>query len=113
MLSEDLWTLEHRFWLEGAPLYRERLTTDSAMVFAGMGIMDRAAIIESIANGPRWRDVTLADRHDIRRNGLAILAYSATARREDGEPYRALCSSTYIDQNDTWMLVFHQQTAQS
>ena len=112
MPSEDLWTLEHRFWLDGAPLYRERLAADSAMAFAGAGIMGRAAIIEGIANGPRWQDVTLADRHDIRRNGLAIIAYSAIARREDGEPYRALCSSTYIDQGGTWMLLFHQQTPQ-
>jgi hypothetical protein len=39
-----------------------------------------------------------------------VLAYRAEARRGDGDPYRAFCSSTYAKTPDDWRLAQHQHT---
>jgi len=40
----------------------------------------------------------------------AVITYECTARRKDGERYRALVSSGYSKLPEGWKLAFHQQT---
>lgn len=41
---------------------------------------------------------------------VAILTYRASAKRANGEPYRALVSSAYTKRGGSWKMAFHQQT---
>jgi hypothetical protein len=44
-------------------------------------------------------------------DAAAVITYECTAKRKDGQPYRALVSSRYVKRADGWKLAFHEQTA--
>jgi hypothetical protein len=44
-------------------------------------------------------------------DAAAVITYECTAKRKDGQPYRALVCSGYVKRVDGWKLAFHQQTA--
>jgi hypothetical protein len=103
--------LERKFWLQGAGFYRENLSEESIMLFPGAGLMRRAEIIEGIEKGPRWREVRIHDEHLLDLGPDArLLCYQVTARRDGEAPYSALASSTYVRRDNTWRLIFHQQS---
>jgi hypothetical protein len=76
------------------------------------GILTGEAAVEVVGQAPRWEAVDFADGQ-LRRAGseATVLAYRADARRPGGEPWRALCSSSYVRLAGAWWLVQHQQTA--
>lgn len=41
---------------------------------------------------------------------VAIIAYKAHAIRDSGEPYEAICTSSYVCVDGYWWLTHHQQT---
>lgn len=107
----DLWSLERRLWTEGVDAYERLLATACTMVFCPTGIMHRDAIIESMKLAPRWSDVGFSSETETAHGqGVTVLAYRAAARRDGGQPYEALCTSTYIFQGGEWRIVQHQQT---
>lgn len=113
-ISDDgLWTLERRFWTEGADFYAAHLAPGATMVFPEpAGIMGRQAAIDAVRDAPRWRHVHF-DRQRLRRHGddLAVLAYAVRADRGDGDSgYEALCGSVYRRTDEGWQLACHQQT---
>lgn len=111
MDTETIWDLERSFWIDGAKAYEANLHDAAVMVFPGLGIMDRAAIIESIQQGARWNDVQMTKRRLIAADGTAVLVYAAEAEREGAKSYRSLCISTYVLRPGGWRMVSHQQTA--
>jgi hypothetical protein len=113
MSATDLWAHEEQFWTAGADYYREHLAAESLMVFPPpTGPLNRARTIAAVADAPRWKSVSLANRRLVRpADHTAVLAYAVTADRGDGASrYQALCSSTYVRLPDGWKLVLHQQT---
>lgn len=113
MSATELWQLEEQFWIADASFYRERLATESLMVFPPpTGLLNRARAITTLYNTPRWTGVSFATRRLLRpAEHTAVLAYVVTADRGDETSrYQALCSSTYVRQSDQWKLVLHQQT---
>ena len=108
---DDIWTTERRLWLDGADAYAELMAPHCVMAFGPMGVLQDGAIIDSLRKAPRWSDVTMQDRVLAQPNeSVAVLAYAAEGRRDGAEPYRALCTSTYIRMGDTWRIAQHQQT---
>jgi hypothetical protein len=112
MTDAEFWEVERSLWLAGGQAFRRWVAADCLMVFPEpAGIMTAPAIFETAGRGPRWERLTIADA-TLRRPGAgaAVLAYRAEAARADGAPYRALCSSGYLQQAGDWWLVQHQQT---
>ncbi|WP_129791739.1 nuclear transport factor 2 family protein [Sphingosinicella sp. CPCC 101087] len=109
---DDLQAVERAFWFGDAEHYRACLTPGCLMVFPGMGIVGRKQLIAGIEAGPRWSAVSFQDwRRDDPQEGVAIVAYRATATRAGMDaPYRALCGSVHVRDGGRWRLAFHQQS---
>lgn len=112
-MAENLWQLERRLWSGGADIYRQNLHRYCLMVFAPpAGVMTREMIIRSVESAPRWKDVAITNENVVMPRGdVAVLGYDVWARREGGDPYSAVCSSTWLEEGGLWMLIQHQQAA--
>ncbi len=110
--DDDLEALERSFWFGDADHYRARLTDGCLMIFPGMGIVRREAVIAGIRSGPRWTTVSFETwRRDDPAPDVAVVAYRASAMRpEMSAPYRVDCGSLYVCRDGRWRLAFHQQT---
>lgn len=107
----DLWTRERGFWLEGADFHRAHLAAGAVMVFPPpVGILEGGQILDGLEGAPRWEAVEFSRQATASLGDAVVLAYLALARRAGAEPYRALCSSTYLRGNGGWTLLAHQQT---
>ena len=60
-----------------------------------------------------WRSVVMAERRVTRYRDIAILTYRVSAEKPDVPIYKALCASTYLHDDDTWLRISHQQTAET
>lgn len=108
----EIWKIENSLWLDGVEAYEKHMADPCIMVFGPTGILNRQQILETLAQAPRWSHVdmtetTLAAPDD---SAVLVIAYRAGARRDGAEPYRALCSSTYLVVKGAPLLVQHQQT---
>lgn len=111
--DDTIWALEEQCWLGDSGFYAKVLADDALMVLpAPAGMLDRTATIASIRSAPRWQRVAFEDQRTLHPTpDMAVLAYIAEARRDDGDgPYRARCSSTYAHTRGRWHLVLHHQT---
>lgn len=105
--------LERRFWTGDADFYRQNLADDAVMVLPDpAGTLGREEVVASLVAAPRWSEVEIAEPRLVPLGfGAAVLAYRATARREDlPAPYVASCGSVYVRRDGAWLLAFHQQT---
>lgn len=117
MTDEDVWRLERQCWSEGADHYRRRLAPRAVMAFP-TGILVGDDILSALETAPRWASFDLAAETVVRPSAsLIVLAYRATARRPEQDPYTAWCTSTWVllagapaAGTDGWRLVQHQQT---
>jgi hypothetical protein len=107
----DVWQIEKGFWTGDAAFYGKYLAPNALMVFP-MGVLDRAATIETIREAPRWRNVQFEDqRLSIELGQPAMVVYRVIADRGDASTrYEALCSSVYVESGSIWKLLVHQQT---
>jgi hypothetical protein len=114
MDNSELIDLERRFWTSGPEFYREHLAEDCIMVFPGVGILSRDAVLSEIGTASRWNGVLMTDVRVVPLHDAVIVAYAAVARRNGVDaPYLALVSSAYIKQDGAWKLTFHQQSPQA
>lgn len=107
-----LWQLEEQFWLGSSDFYSTTLAPDALMILPQpAGVLDRAATIESIRSGNRWRKVSFQGKRLVSAGpDAAVLVYLARADR--GTPdsaYVAQCTSTYVRIQQQWLLVVHHQ----
>lgn len=107
---DDLWALERRLWLEGADAYSDLMSDACVMIFGPMGIMQRAAILESLQQAPRWTAVSFHEEIIASNTKTAVLAYRTIASRDGAKEYSALCCSTYVLDGGGWKILAHQQT---
>ncbi|MGR3435413.1 MAG: DUF4440 domain-containing protein [Shimia sp.] len=107
----DLIAQEKRLWQEGADSF-EALLADEARLVMPMsgGILDRASAIESVSDMPRWDELDMgAVYQSTPAEGLALLSYEMTARKE-GAQRQGLCASLWRWDGSEWHLLHHQQT---
>jgi hypothetical protein len=112
MTTEDtLWATEERFWTEGLDSARTMTAKGAVFVFPYLvGILQGDRIWREDLVAQRWRSVEFSERCASREKDIAVLAYRASAERE-GEPrYEAYCTSSYLNDNGTWLRILHQQT---
>jgi hypothetical protein len=112
-LEDLLFSLEERFWTEGAAYYQSNLATAAIMVFPDpAGVLVKDEIASSLGRGTRWSDVALEEHRLLELSErAAVVTYKATAKRaEGGERYVARASSAYVRDGSGWKLAFHQQT---
>ena len=112
MTNEDeLWAMEERFWTEGADSARHITAKDAVFVFPyPAGILQGDSICRESGVAQRWRSVAMTERYFKHRKDVAILAYRVSAERGDLPIYEALCTSSYLKDDDTWLRILHQQT---
>lgn len=113
MEDERVWSFEESLWTGDAEHYRELIDDECLMVVPTPPfVMGGSQAVEAVSRTPRWTSVTLSDRQVKRpQEGLIVIAYTAEARKEDGEAYTAHCTSVIrrLD-HDRWRVVQHQQT---
>jgi len=110
--SNEIWALEERLWTDGLAAYDELLAENCLMALPSpAGIMDRDEIVDSLKEAARWTRVKMNNRqHSTPIPDVIVLAYSASASRDDTEDYKALCTSTWHKLGSDWKLFQHQQT---
>lgn len=109
--KDDLWTLEKKFWTEGADGIHH-LTAKGALAVLPYpaGILVDEAIWQETAVAQRWRTVIFTEPVLTQKGDVAVLAYHVSAERADVPIYEALCTSTYLRDEGEWFRLAHQQT---
>ena len=74
------------------------------------GILQGDQIWTHLKQSTVWRSVVMAERRVMRCHDIAILTYRVSAEKADVSIYKALCASTYLNDDDTWLRISHQQT---
>lgn len=107
-----LWDMEEQFWTSGADSARATTATNAVMVFPfPPSILQGDRIWNYLRQKTGWRSVVMAERRVTRSRDIAILTYRVSAEKADVPIYKALCASTYLNDDDKWLRVSHQQTA--
>ena len=108
-----VWDFENSLWTGDAEHYRTLIDDDILMVLPeDPPVLGGTEAIEAVIDTPRWTEVTFtAGRIARPQEGLIVVAYTAHARRDEGNDYIAHCTSTYRRLGpDEWRVVQHQQT---
>lgn len=110
-LEDHLFSLEEKFWTEGADYYARHLARAALMVFPEpTGVLVKDEIACAVPGG-RWSEVSLEEHRVLElTDRSALVTYKATAIRDGNEPYVARASSAYVRDGNAWRLAFHQQT---
>jgi hypothetical protein len=109
--DNDLWGLEERFWTEGADSARHMTANDAVFVFPyPAGILRGDSLWRESSVAQRWRSVVMTERYFKQEKDVAFLAYHVSAERSDIPLYEALCTSSYLKDDEKWLRIAHQQT---
>ncbi len=109
--EEDLWVLEECFWTDGAESVRSMTAKNAVFVFPyPVGILQGADLWRDGIIAQRWRSVILSERYCKQQKDLVVLVYHVSAERADEPIYKALCTSTFINDDGKWQRITHQQT---
>jgi hypothetical protein len=113
--EDQLFQIEQEFWTGGKEEFLANLDERCLLAFpqAGQmhGVFSKGDIAETASTPGRWRDLKMSHRHVLRLNdNVALISYRADVLRADGQPYRALVSSTYIQRGGDWKLASHQHS---
>ena len=106
-----LWDLEERFWTQGADSARHTTASNAVFVLPyPAGILQGDALWREKDIAQQWRSVVMSERSMSSQADIAVLAYRVSAERSDEPIYEALCTSTYLKDDDSWVRLSHQQT---
>jgi hypothetical protein len=105
--------IEEQFWRAAGDrdAYASGLSADALHVFPGLGVLEREAVLDSVADAEPWESFSIDDPRLVELGpDIAVLVYNARAQRAGAEPYEAAISSVYQRDGDAWRLTLHQQT---
>ena len=106
-----LWDMEERFWTQGADSARKMTAKNAVFVFPyPAGILSGDTLFREPDVAQRWRTVAMTECTLSIQGNIAALAYRVSAERGDTPIYNALCTSTYLRDDDQWLRLTHQQT---
>ena len=109
-MTPDVWTLEERLWTGGRAAYEGVVSPEAVFAFPS-GLMAGNGFVSGLPDEGGWAAVEMGERHEGAPSPrLRVIAYAALGTRRDGTTYRALCSSTYVADDEAWLLVQHSQT---
>lgn len=107
-----LWDMEEHFWTSGDDNARATTATNAVMILPyPPGILQGDQIWTHLRQRTGWRSVVMAERRVTRCRDIAILTYRVSAEKPDDSIFKALCASTYLNDDDKWLRISHQQTA--
>ncbi len=115
---DDLIELERSAWRAlgssgdaAVRFFTEVLADDVLMLLpGGLVIDDRTQALDAMTDAP-WSWFELSDERVFEVNdACAVVAYRASARRDDRDEYNAVFNSTYVRVGSSWRLALHQQT---
>ena len=112
----SLTALERRGWDalcsgDGGDFYGDLMTDDAVMVLVNGAVLDREAVIASLADAPPWDEYELSDLRRVRTGqDSAAVVYRARATRAGAPPFEALMASTYRRVDGRVRLTLYQQT---
>lgn len=110
--KEGLWDMEEHFWTSDADNARATTATNAVMIFPyPPGVLQGDQIWTHLKQSTGWRSVVMAERRVTRCHDIATLTYRVSAEKPDVPIYKALCASTYLNDDDTWLRISHQQTS--
>lgn len=110
-VEDELWALEERFWTEGADSMRNMTAKGAVFILPyPAGILQGDSLWRESDVAQRWRSVVMTERYFKREKGVAVLAYRVSAERSSIPIYEALCTSSYLLDDDKWLRIAHQQT---
>src|SRR4051794_16971091 len=107
----DLLPIEQSFWRAAgdADWYAATLAPDAVGVFPGIGVLDRAGVLEGVAGAEPWATFDISEPRVVAlADGAAALVYDAHATRSGGVVYDASITSVYRRRDGDWELVLHQ-----
>ncbi len=109
--EDTLWDLEECFWTKGAQSARAMTAENAVFVFPyPAGILQGDSLWREADVAQRWRSVVMSDRFLSQHDNIAVIAYRVSAERNGAPIYEALCTSTYLRDDGTWLRLAHQQT---
>lgn len=109
--KDELWVLEERFWTEGAESARHMTAKNAVFIFPyPVGILQGDKLWREKEVAQRWRSIVMSERVISRNDAIAVLAYHVSAERSGVPVYEALCTSTYLKDDNKWLRMAHQQT---
>ncbi len=115
---DDLLNLEREGWMalssgldKAYAFYAEVLAEDAMMIFPGdLVIIGEKAILNSLGTQP-WDSFSIDEVSQLAlTNDASALVYKVTAKRKDSQPYIARITSVYVQRDQKWQLILHQQT---
>jgi hypothetical protein len=115
-IRDELLALERAGWESlcdgtGDEFYGNTMTDDALMVLANGMVMDRATVVESLADAPAWAGYEIGDPHLITVCDEAYaLVYTGTGRRAGDDDFVGIMTSIYVRRDGAWKLAFYQQT---
>lgn len=107
-MIEERWAEEELFWTAAGAEARRRLMPSSVLL-TDAGPLQGEAITAALDRAPRCESVVMQDKVAVETEGCMVLAYRATARLTGGGEALALCSSTWLRQDDGWGMILHQR----
>ena len=106
-----LWDMEELFWTGGADNARATTATNAVMIFPyPPGILQGDRIWTHLSQRTGWRSVVMTERRETRSRDIVVLTYRVSAEKPDVPIYKALCASTYLNDDQRWVRLSHQQT---
>jgi len=112
--EKDLWALEEQFWTEGAESARNMSAKGAVFVLPyPVGILQGDSLWRESIVAQRWRSVVFTMRSFNKEKNVAVLAYHVAAERDDIPIYKALCTSSYLQDDGKWLRMAHQQTPET
>ncbi|MGD9966500.1 MAG: hypothetical protein AB7T59_08275 [Hyphomonadaceae bacterium] len=110
--TRELLELERGFWTEGGDYYRRHVDDQCLLAFDEMaGLHSNEEIAGMNPGAGNWKNVALDEKGVVELSEeSAVLTYEVSALRKDGQPYKALVSTGYVQRDGEWKMAFHQQT---
>ena len=108
-----VWSFEEGLWTGDEAHYRELIDPECLMVVpAPPFVLTGEQAVKTVADTPRWSEVTISERQVARpQEGLIVIAYKAEASKDGANGYVAHCTSTLRRiEHDIWRVIQHQQT---
>lgn len=115
-IQDELLELERAGWDSlcegtGDQFYGDAMTDDALMVLANGMVMDRAMVVQSLADAPAWAGYEIDDPHLLTMgDDVYALVYTGTGRRDGGDDFVGIMTSIYVRRDGAWRLAFYQQT---
>ncbi|WP_017604113.1 nuclear transport factor 2 family protein [Nocardiopsis alkaliphila] len=113
---DELLALEHRGWRSlcegsGDAFYGSLMTERAVMVLAGGMVLDRNAVVASLADAPTWDEYEISEERVLEpAPGSVVIIYTGRAWRAEEPPFVARMSSVYARDEHGWRLCLYQQT---